>query len=238
MPVRDVEWYSAPRDRVTLLSNRGANGIDGVLSTAIGVALAGGAPTVALVGDLAFLYDAGALLGSGRRPLALTIVVVDNDGGGIFSFLPQAAALPEAQFERFWGTPHGGDLAAIAAAYGVEVVQVGDRDALDAGRGGSGSTGRPGGDSEVVRQANVAAHDRLHGAIAEAVASVLGAGAGAVAAARARRVGHRFVSGRNARGRGPSSGRVVTLWRVLRSRWAQFAPESGALAGGSGRVAA
>ena len=115
MPVRDVEWYSAPRDRVTVLSNRGVNGIDGVLSTAIGVALGRRGPTLALVGDLAFLYDAGALLWSTRRELALTIVVVDNNGGGIFSFLPQAAALPEGQFERYWGTPHGGDVAAIAA---------------------------------------------------------------------------------------------------------------------------
>ncbi len=173
MPVRDVEWYSVPRDKVTVLSNRGSNGIDGVLSTAIGVALRG-APTVALVGDLAFLYDAGALLGSTRRHLALTIVVVDNDGGGIFSFLPQAAALPEAQFERFWGTPHGADLAAIAAAYGVEVVPVGDRDALDAV---VAEAARPGVRVAIVkssRRANVAAHDRLHGAIAEAVASLVG----------------------------------------------------------------
>ena len=178
MPVRDVEWYSAPRDQVTALSNRGSNGIDGVLSTAIGVALSGGAPTAALVGDLAFLYDAGALLGSARRPVALTIVVVDNDGGGIFSFLPQAAALPEAQFERFWGTPHGADLAAIAAAYGVEVVPVGDRDALGAV---VAEAARPGVRVAIVkssRRANLDAHDRLHTAIAESVAESVAGSAG------------------------------------------------------------
>ena len=106
---RSGTWSGTRRraQRIAVLSNRGANGIDGVLSTAIGVALAVVAPVVALVGDLAFLYDAGALLGAASRDVALTIVVVDNDGGGIFSFLPQAAALPAGQFERYWGTPHG-----------------------------------------------------------------------------------------------------------------------------------
>lgn len=169
MPVRDVEWYSAPRHALTVLSNRGASGIDGVVSTAVGVALSRGAPTVALVGDLAFLYDAGALLGAAHRDLALTIVVIDNDGGGIFSFLPQAAALPEHQFERYWGTPQGADLPAIARAYGAEVVDASDRGALAALLAGAGA---PGVRVAVVpsdRAANVAAHDRCHAAVAAAV---------------------------------------------------------------------
>jgi 2-succinyl-5-enolpyruvyl-6-hydroxy-3-cyclohexene-1-carboxylate synthase len=176
MPVRDVEWYSAPRDGVTVLSNRGVNGIDGVLSTAIGVALGGRVPTVALVGDLAFLYDAGALLWASRRDLALTIVLVDNDGGGIFSFLPQATALPEGQFERYWGTPHGADVAAIARAYGVEVVPCVDRESLDAVLAG---VRRPGVRVALVpsdRAANVVAHDRLHAAVAEALAAAVAGG--------------------------------------------------------------
>ena len=171
MPVRDVEWYSAPRRGVTVLSNRGVNGIDGVLSTAIGVAL-GGVPTVALIGDLAFLYDAGALLWSSGRDLALTIAVVDNNGGGIFSFLPQAGTLAEAEFERYWGTPHRADLTAIARAYGVEVVPCPDRRALDAVLA---EVGRPGVRVAVVpsdRATNVMAHERLNAAVAEAVATI------------------------------------------------------------------
>jgi 2-succinyl-5-enolpyruvyl-6-hydroxy-3-cyclohexene-1-carboxylate synthase len=178
MPVRDVEWYGAPREKLTVLSNRGANGIDGVLSTAIGAALGGGVPTVALLGDLAFLYDAGALLGSGRRQLALTIVVVDNNGGGIFSFLPQAAALPEAEFERYWGTPHDVDLATVAGAYGAEVARIADRGALESLLAGAGRPGVRVGIVTSDRAANVAAHDRVHRVVERAVTSLLGRGPG------------------------------------------------------------
>jgi 2-succinyl-5-enolpyruvyl-6-hydroxy-3-cyclohexene-1-carboxylate synthase len=108
---------------VRVLANRGANGIDGVVSTAVGVALSG-CPTAVLVGDVAFLHDTNALLGLARRPVDLVMVVVDNDGGGIFSFLPQADVLPPDRFEQLFGTPHGVDLAALGDAHGIDVMVV------------------------------------------------------------------------------------------------------------------
>lgn len=169
MPVRDVEWFGVPAQRPEVLSNRGANGIDGVLSTAIGAAAADGAATVALLGDLAFLYDAGALLWAANRDVSLTVVVVDNGGGGIFSFLPQATALPRDDFERYWGTPHGVDITAVASSYGVTAHEVVSRSELDAVLSG---IGKPGVSVAVVRSdraANVSVHERLNTAVAAAV---------------------------------------------------------------------
>ncbi len=121
MPVRDIEWYGAPRDDIEVFANRGANGIDGVTSTAIGIALTG-RPTTLLIGDVAFLHDSNALIALRRRTIDLTIVVVDNDGGGIFSFLPQHEVLPAADYELLFGTPHGTDLAALCGAHGIAAL--------------------------------------------------------------------------------------------------------------------
>lgn len=118
MPVRDIEgFWPVRRDPPRVLSNRGANGIDGTLSTAFGVA-ATGRPTVLLVGDVAFLHDVGALLAASRHDLALTIVVLNNDGGGIFEFLPISGE-GDAYVEHV-ATPHGRDLRHAAALYGCE----------------------------------------------------------------------------------------------------------------------
>ena len=129
MPVRDVECFAGPRPQpLRVLANRGANGIDGVVSTALGVALAGGpggGPTVALVGDLAFLHDVSALVGAEGMGADLTVVVADNDGGGIFSFLPPAEGLDPATFDTLFGTPQASDPAAVAAGLGWMVEDVG-----------------------------------------------------------------------------------------------------------------
>jgi 2-succinyl-5-enolpyruvyl-6-hydroxy-3-cyclohexene-1-carboxylate synthase len=124
MPVRDIEWFGAPRNGVVVHSNRGANGIDGVVSTVVGVAIgANGAPVIGLLGDLAFFHDASGLITAASLAAPLTLVVVDNGGGGIFEFLPQAAALDRRSFELLFGTPQNVDVAALAVACGFEVIR-------------------------------------------------------------------------------------------------------------------
>ena len=166
MPIRDVEWFGATTE-ARVLANRGANGIDGVVSTAVGVALTG-VPTVALVGDLAFLHDTNALLGAANRDVSLTVVVVDNDGGAIFSFLPQADALSAEDFEALFGTPHGLDLVAVARAHGVDAAPIESLVDLAA----AVAEPAPGVRVRVVRtdrQANVGVHQRLYAAVARAL---------------------------------------------------------------------
>jgi 2-succinyl-5-enolpyruvyl-6-hydroxy-3-cyclohexene-1-carboxylate synthase len=167
MPVRDLEWYGRPREHVRVVANRGASGIDGVLSTALGIAAGtGGRSNFALVGDLAFLHDVGGLLGAPDRGVDCTIVVADNDGGGIFSFLPQAEAVGRERFELLFGTPHGLDLAALASAYRVPVTQLARLDELPNAINGRGV--------RVVivrtdRDANVGVHRELNDAVAAAI---------------------------------------------------------------------
>ncbi len=118
MPMRDLDRYAPSGVEGAFLANRGASGIDGLVSTALGVALGSGRPVVGLTGDLAFLHDSnGLLLDAGRPVRPVVFVVVDNDGGGIFSFLPQAAFDPP--FERLFGTPHGRDLSHVGRLHGV-----------------------------------------------------------------------------------------------------------------------
>ncbi|MCE0763781.1 2-succinyl-5-enolpyruvyl-6-hydroxy-3-cyclohexene-1-carboxylic-acid synthase [Pseudonocardia kujensis] len=123
-PIRDVALAAAPRPDLTVLSNRGVAGIDGVVSTAVGAALAhgadGGGPAVALLGDVTLLHDAGGLLAGPREPRPdLTIVVANDDGGSVFTLLEQGAPEHARSFERVFGTPHGADLAALCAAFRV-----------------------------------------------------------------------------------------------------------------------
>lgn len=169
MPVRDLEWYGPALDHPPrVIANRGANGIDGTVSTAMGVA-ASGHGVVAVVGDLAFLHDLTALVAppsEQRAPTRLTIVVVDNSGGGIFSFLPQRSGLDDSTFERLFATAQGSDVAQVARGLGLVATEVSTiahleqalRDSVLAGPSGPASVVRvrvPGRDLNVDHHAEI-----------------------------------------------------------------------------------
>jgi 2-succinyl-5-enolpyruvyl-6-hydroxy-3-cyclohexene-1-carboxylate synthase len=157
---------------VRVVAGRGTNGIDGFTSTVVGTAIGSGAPVVGLCGDLAFLHDAGGLQVAAARAVDATLVVVDNDGGGIFSFLPQAEPGAVPGFEALFGTPHGLDLAALARAHGL-AVEVVDRAAE---LGPVVAAGGPAPRVVLVRTDradNVARHRAAWAAVADAVAPLL-----------------------------------------------------------------
>jgi 2-succinyl-5-enolpyruvyl-6-hydroxy-3-cyclohexene-1-carboxylate synthase len=125
MPVRDVEWFTPSRTSRTF-ANRGVNGIDGVVSTVLGVGA--GAKSLGLVGDLTLLHDVSGLVeGLGEVGGSCVIVVANNHGGGIFSFLAQAHEIAPSQFEQLFGTPRPHNLAAITEAFGHASVTVSTR---------------------------------------------------------------------------------------------------------------
>ena len=131
MPLRDLDAFMPVGDRpLRILANRGASGIDGQVSTALGVAAGSSAPTVLFTGDLALLHDVGGLTATGRLGLDLTVVLVDNDGGGIFRFLPIADE-SHIDHHRLFHTPHGLDLGHAAALAGGNLHRPTDRVALD-----------------------------------------------------------------------------------------------------------
>ncbi|MGB8196106.1 MAG: 2-succinyl-5-enolpyruvyl-6-hydroxy-3-cyclohexene-1-carboxylic-acid synthase [Acidimicrobiales bacterium] len=122
MPVRDVEWWTPPRTAPTF-SNRGVNGIDGVVSTALGVA--SDASAIGFVGDITMLHDVSALVdGLGDVGGTCALVVADNHGGGIFSFLSQRTSVGDTEFEQLFGTPRQHDLVEVAKSFGHRAVRV------------------------------------------------------------------------------------------------------------------
>jgi len=130
MPVRDLDAFAAPSVcRVRVTANRGANGIDGTIATAAGLARASGRPTFCLLGDLAFQHDLGALVAARGQAVDLTVVVVDNGGGGIFGYLPIATQTPA--FERYFLTPPEADVVALAGASGARVFSCDDTVSLE-----------------------------------------------------------------------------------------------------------
>jgi 2-succinyl-5-enolpyruvyl-6-hydroxy-3-cyclohexene-1-carboxylate synthase len=166
MPVRDLEWFAPPRDGVRVYSNRGVNGIDGVVSTAVGIALSSKSPTALLIGDIAMLHDSNGLLNLIRRDAQLKIIVIDNEGGGIFSFLPQAQAMEGNQFEQLFGTPHSADFEALAKTHGIAFSWVATAEELrrELGNPATSMIG-----VRTDRSKNVDDHNALYSAVAAAL---------------------------------------------------------------------
>jgi len=166
MPIRDQEAFLAPGETDALfLSNRGANGIDGLVSSGIGAAQASGRPTTIVTGDLGLLHDVGGLATLRDVSTPVRIVVIDNDGGGIFHFLPQEQALGSEEFEQLLGTPRGIEVAKVAALFDLPHRRIGSLAELpDALAAGTGLI-----ELKTDRQANVELHRRLAGAVGAAL---------------------------------------------------------------------
>ena len=167
MPVRDLDAFMPPRPDLAVYGNRGVSGIDGFVSTTLGVALAHDGPTTALAGDLSLLHDGnGFLLDAGADVGDVTFVVLNNDGGGIFHFLPQAR-YPD-RLERLFATPHGRDLATLAAFHGVEHHLVDAADELE--QLVAGPSGIRIVEVRTDRTENVTLHEQLQAAVDGALA--------------------------------------------------------------------
>jgi 2-succinyl-5-enolpyruvyl-6-hydroxy-3-cyclohexene-1-carboxylate synthase len=169
LPVRDIDFHFHPRADIRVLASRGASGIDGTTSAAIGAALAHDGPAFAVVGDLTFLHDAAGLALGPREPRPdLCLIVINNDGGGIFSTLEQAAFT--GSFERLFGTPHGAGLAQLAAAFGVPYQRLEQPGDLTKALQGTGLRII---EARTQREAGAALRARLREVAAEAIRSVM-----------------------------------------------------------------
>jgi len=170
MPIRDVDSFAAPRGDVRVIANRGVSGIDGSISTAIGCALSG-TPTTALIGDVAALHDVAALSEAMKLGAPLRVVVINNDGGGIFSFLPQqrTGVVPSELYEQHWGTPHGLSLCRIAGSMGMPSESVDNIEDLTDRLTSSTTAFLI--EVSTERNSNVAAHDEVRRAASSALAS-------------------------------------------------------------------
>ena len=169
MPIRDLaSFFPSSAKRLRFLANRGASGIDGVVSSAFGAAAAGTGGTVLAIGDISFYHDSNGLLAEKRHHLDLTIVLINNDGGGIFSFLAQAASTERETFELLFGTPHGLDFQPIVEAYGGRFVRANSWEDFRTFFRESGHGLRVI-EVRTDRQRNVAAHTETWRALADAL---------------------------------------------------------------------
>ena len=171
MPVRDLDTFTGVDLRPEVFGNRGINGIDGVIATSIGVARARADQRVVVhLGDVALLHDVGSLLDAVRQDVNLTLVVPNNDGGGIFSFLPIRSALDDPTFSTLFHTHHGTDLSALDAFAGVDHRRVTNASFVDEL---TEADSRPG---VTILEASVSTADHLsvHAQVQTAVSRSLG----------------------------------------------------------------
>jgi 2-succinyl-5-enolpyruvyl-6-hydroxy-3-cyclohexene-1-carboxylate synthase len=170
MPVRDLDsFWPASTKKVRFLANRGASGIDGVVSTALGVAAASPDPVVLVLGDISLYHDMNGLFAAKRHGLNATIIVLNNDGGAIFSFLPQAEQ--GEHFEELFGTPHGLDFKHTAALYGLDYTLTETPDGFDAAVTKSLKTaGVALIEVRTNREENLAFHRQIWSQVSEALA--------------------------------------------------------------------
>jgi 2-succinyl-5-enolpyruvyl-6-hydroxy-3-cyclohexene-1-carboxylate synthase len=168
MPIRDQETFLGPGEAdVLLLSNRGANGIDGLISSGIGAAHASGRPTTVVTGELGFLHDIGSLAALRDVTTPVRIVVIDNGGGGIFHFLPQHEALDDAEFDALFGTPRAVSVERAAALFDLPYRRLESLAALPTAlAAGTGLI-----EVRTDRQTNVAAHRRVTERVLAAISS-------------------------------------------------------------------
>ena len=173
MPVRDLDTFSGQRVPAAVVANRGASGIDGITSTALGLAAARpDRAAAAFIGDLAVLHDLSGLIAASRLGLHLTMVCIDNDGGGIFSMLPVARRIPEDDFEALFRTRHGLDLRDLDGLGGVRARRVDSVTELDTAIRSSMGESAPGVDLLIVpvdRDADVAQHRSVTAAVSDAI---------------------------------------------------------------------
>ncbi len=174
MPVRDMDTFFLPSAHsLRFMANRGASGIDGVVSTALGVSAVASERVVLAIGDISFYHDMNGLLAAKAFGLKATIIVINNNGGGIFSFLPQAAY--HDVFEPYFGTPHGLTFKSAADLYGLDYRLAADwlafTEALARSLAGEGTT-----IIEVPsdRDLNVKLHRQVNEAVAAAVGALQG----------------------------------------------------------------
>ncbi|MEM9203152.1 MAG: 2-succinyl-5-enolpyruvyl-6-hydroxy-3-cyclohexene-1-carboxylic-acid synthase [Actinomycetota bacterium] len=175
MPPRDLDSYVPAGTPIGFVGNRGAAGIDGITSTALGIAshLGADARVVVFTGDLALLHDIGGLLGVQRAGEHLTVLCVDNDGGQIFSMLPIHDRIDAADYEAIFRTPHGIDLAHLDGLAGIEVSVIEEEDDLAAALQAATSKTEPGVDLLIVRvdpEHDMAVRRRIRDAVGTAIA--------------------------------------------------------------------